>query len=191
MTKHLPSFSLAAMAVLCVAGCAGPALNGYTLAQTGGTACRRFAQPGDAKIQIYCSAYPVRSARAQPSKDASCRWLAEPADNKFGARATSVCRNAAQWEEFDTAAVNAGVTCRWEKGVDLKKPPEETCLTAALWQEVEHERALIAKRSPAAGSSASVGSNWPGSGVPTSSSGMSGGSSYGYFPLGTAIGATR
>lgn len=191
--KYLLSFSLAALAALCVTGCATkPASNGYTLAQTGGTNCRRFAQPDDTKIQIYCSKWQQHRVAAQrPSEDTSCRWLSQPADNQFGARAERVCGNAAKWDEFDTSAVNASITCRWELGAGPKKRAEETCLTAALWQQVDSYRAqqLANYTGTRSGGPGSVGANWPGSGVPSSGNGMAPASSYGYFPAGTAIGA--
>ncbi len=142
--------------------------------------CQRLAKVGDKKIQIYCIVHesshptrPMRTARAPEvaSGDTSCRRLVKPGNNRI----QGFCGDRAQWEEFDTWAVNAGVTCR------LAGTSQELCLTVAQWNSFARPRI-----------DSSAGSHWPGNpslGIDSSGNQAYGGS-YGYFPTGTAIGAT-
>jgi hypothetical protein len=199
--RHSLSLTLAALAVLSVAGCAtAPPSSRYTIAEaSGGPNCQRLAQPGDTKIQIYCSkAQPERvwpltaGTPSEPkSGDTTCRSLAQPADKAERPALTAgearptiqtFCGNAADWDKFDTRAASEGVTCRWLGGPVKHGPPrQELCLSAALWQRVETNRSRAL---------ANDGSNWGGnSGVPVSGPGVDATSSYGYFPSGGAIGS--
>ena len=160
--RYLFSLTLAAVATLSVAGCATthgePAVNKYTVAQiSGGPDCRRLAQPGDTKIHIYCkkSIWPVTSGSeiAQSASDTTCRSLAQP-----DKRIQPVCHSSAEWDEFDTAAVNTGMSCRWFGSGRRNAPAaQEVCLTSSQWAMVETNRAARAI--------SSSGANWPGSGV--------------------------
>jgi hypothetical protein len=188
--KHLLSFSLAAIAALSVTGCATPS---YTIAQTaGGSDCRRLAQPGDTKIKIYCSdtiwsatshkpAFrPAAASQPQVSGDTRCRWVAKPTDKRI----RNICGDTAQWDQFDSDAISAGVTCRWTS-FRPRAQPEELCLNVAGWRSLD---------SGPRGGAIVAGANWPGNdSVRTNTNvGMqpgTGGGSYGYFPAGTAIGA--
>jgi hypothetical protein len=179
--RYLLSLTLAA---LLVAGCATiPQSSRYTLAETsGGPNCRRLAQPGDTRIQIYCSkAQPERplaaSASGETSGDKSCRGLANTPDRKVH----TSCGTAAEWEQYDTWAANAGVTCRWE-GPRAKGAPQrqELCLTVAQWQRVDANRSQRV---------AGSGSDWGGNGG-GSGSGSPYASSFGAFPAGSAVGGT-
>jgi hypothetical protein len=194
--RYLLSLTLATLAALCVAGCVTPVptASTYSIAQaSGGPNCRRLAQPGDTKIQIYCqsashSVWPFSPASVseQPSSGTSCRELAEAVTTRI----TTYCGTAAEWDAFDTRAVNEGTTCRWTPGPRRSAGPpaqaRELCLTAAHWQTFE--QAVAANRRGR--SAGAPGANWPGSGVPqgTSGSGFGASSSYGYFPAGGAIG---
>jgi hypothetical protein len=139
--------------------------------------CQRLARMGDKKIQVYCIVHAnphrpraVRTARAPeaPTGDTSCRRLIKPGNNGI----QSVCGDRARWEEFDTWAVNAGVTCR------LAGTSQELCLTLAQWNNLA--RPLV---------NSAAGSNWPTDGINNAGS-PAYATSYGYFPQGTSIGAT-
>ncbi len=135
-----------------VACAAAPTAGEYTIAQTsGGPNCRRLAQPGDDSIRIYCrdtrqplpaatpgaqASMQAATASAQTSGDTSCRRFVPLEDTRI----QTYCGNAAQWEEFDSRAVNAGVTCRWEpapQGQTL----QELCLNDAQWDSVALQKA--------------------------------------------------
>jgi hypothetical protein len=186
--RNLLSFSLAALATLSVAGCATTA---YTVVQeSGGRDCRRLAQPGDTKIRIYCAHtvwsdtrhQPARaSATSQPqtSGDSTCRWVAKPTDTRI----RNICGDTAQWDQFDSEAITAGVTCRWTP-FRRKTQPEELCLNVAQWRGLDS--------GPARAASA-TGNVWPtNDSLATNAPGnqIGGGGPYGYFPAGTSIGAT-
>jgi len=187
--RYLPSLTLPALAMLWVAGCATvPPSSRYTLAETsGGPDCRRLAQPADAKIQIYCSkAQPKRfwpldgTALAAPQKsdEKSCRDLANTPDRKIH----TTCGTDAEWEQYDTWAANAGVTCRWEGHRPRGAPQRsELCLSVAQWQVFDANRS---RQFPDARSS------WGGDGGGSSGSGSPYASSYGPFPAGSAVGGT-
>jgi hypothetical protein len=185
--RYLPSLTLAAVAAFSVVGCASvPATKQYTIAQaTGGPNCRRLAQPGDTKIQIYCR--PLDAQRvspittppsAQTTGDTTCRQLVPPARDKT----QTVCADAARWDEFDTRAVSKGVTCRWWAPYALrKKTAPELCLSVALWNRLD-------SRSQAFPDS---GFGW-GGGITRGSPNeyqQPYATSYGPFPAGGAIGA--
>ena len=187
--RYLLSLTIPALATLWVAGCATvPAASRYTLAETsGGPDCRRLAQPADTKIQIYClTAQPKRfwpldgTALGTPPKsdEKSCRDIANTPDRRIH----TTCGTDAEWEQYDTWAANAGVTCRWEgHRPQGARQRAELCLSVAQWQVFEASRSRPAP-------SASAGSGW-GGGVPPASSPPYA-SSYGYFPAGSAIGGT-
>ena len=188
--RYLLSLTLAAIAALSVAGCATPAptASNYTIAQvSGGPNCRRLAQPGDTKFQIYCTVDSERIWAGHPRSsdrtagDTTCRRLAEPA----GKRVETYCATTTQWGEFDARAVNEGVTCRWLGSSRRLSPiPQELCLTAPQWQIAEANLAAY-RASPGV---ADAGSNWPGNGIPQPTS-PAYATSYGYFPAGGAIGS--
>lgn len=183
--KYRLSLALAALAAAFLAGCAtGPAKsNDYVFARTsGGPDCRRFAQPGDAKIQIYCKQsqpdrlWPTAPA-AQASGDVSCRRLATSITG--GIRV--YCGNSARWDEFDARAVNAGVTCRWMGySHGLSRAPQEVCLDGNQWVRAEANR-----RSRPVDSGVR---SWSSGGYGNSGSDAAYATSYGYFPAGGAIG---
>jgi hypothetical protein len=187
--RILLSVALATLAIL--TGCATkPAGWEYTHAQTsGGPNCQRLAKPGDAKIQIYCktrrpeNVWPIEQALSellrpmpstgappQASGETRCRRVSVTSDKKI----ETSCGTSAQWDEFDSWAVNAGVTCRWP--VTLRgKMSQELCLSAAQWglYDASRRRAV-----------ANTGSNWPGSGVSSGGSGFGYATSYGYSSTG-------
>ncbi len=158
--RHLLPFALAAIGVLSFAGCAGPLITnppkGHALAEAGGRGCARFAEPEDTKIQIYCSTR--RHAQVQPVSDvpSNCRMLLD----KSGDGVESSCRDAAQWNEYDTVAVNAGVTCRW------RSMTQEVCLTAGNWKKQDDAaRRALRVRSASGVPRGGFGSPWGGSGA--------------------------
>jgi hypothetical protein len=187
--RTLLSLTLVTLATL--AGCAAkPAGWEYTLTQpSGGPNCQRLAKPGDAKIQIYCktrrpeSVWPIEKALSellrpipstgaatQASGETRCRRVSLTSDKKV----ETSCGTSAQWDEFDSWAVNAGVTCRWP--VTLRgKISQELCLSVAQWGRYDASR----RRAVANG-----GSNWPGSGVSSGASVPSYATSYGYSSTG-------
>jgi hypothetical protein len=125
--RYLLSLMLAAIATLSLAGCAGPYYRGYTVVQPSpGPNCRRVAYPGDTKIKIYCKR--ASPAKAQTGGDITCRRLTRGVDDTI----ETFCGNAADWQEYDTWAVNAGVTCSWDARAG-KDTPHETCLTVTQW----------------------------------------------------------
>ncbi len=193
--KHLLSFTLLAVAALTLQGCASapsPTQSALVRASEGAN-CRRLAQPGDQKIQIYCSdkdgdfvlplanALPAGQLRAasaseQKADDTSCRLLAPR---------RKVCGTTAEWDQFDTRAVATGLTCRLRHGSVGHHPVEELCLSTAQWESFgRNSRRAVAFAAP--------GSNWPGNSSLETNAPIyqGGGGSYGYFPAGTAIGAT-
>ncbi len=175
--KPLLSFVLAALALLAVTGCA----TSFDVAQTTGAPdCRRQAQPGDTKINIYCHKAHSQSAAAQPASTAtSCRHLADPS----GKGVRSFCGNSTEWEQFDTWAANAGVTCRW---LTTRTPRayEELCLTAAAWQRTGAVQGYVPNPSGGFGGiNDSLQTNNPANNT--------GNGSYTSFPAGTAIGAVN
>lgn len=189
--RHLLPFALAAVSVLSFAGCAGPLIANppkpYALAQTGGLNCARFAESGDKKIQIYCGTW--RHAKVTVSDAASnCRLLLD----KSGDGVESSCRDAAQWDQYDTLAVSAGVTCRWrsmtrqtKEQLQAPKPQlQEVCLTASNWTKVDDAERQAPRRRAVDGS---FGSPWGGGGAGSGSQ-DSYATSYGAFPAGGAIG---
>jgi hypothetical protein len=190
--KHLVSLSLAGLATLAIAGCAAPSpMRSDLVKASEGAKCMRLAQPGDQKIQIYCSgkdgdfvlplakAFPAGQLRAasaseQKAGDTSCRLL--------GSR-RKVCGTAEEWDQFDTRAVARGVTCRVARG-SVGFPAEELCLSTVQWESINRR----SRRTAAAGDPVF---GWPVGAVnPTPSGNQAYATSYGYFPQGTAIGAT-
>src|SRR5262245_37273835 len=124
--RYLLSLTLVAIVALSAAGCVGPYWRGYTVAQeSGGPHCMRLAQPGDTKIQIYC--YRPSHAKA-PTAATTCRKLAKAPNNEI----RTYCGTDAEWNEYDTWAVTAGVTCRWN-AFARKDGPNETCQPATQW----------------------------------------------------------
>jgi hypothetical protein len=142
------------------------------IAQALDSTCQRLAKTGDKKIQIYCAvvANPHRSRSLRtasvpkaPPGDTSCRRLIKAGRNRI----ESVCGDHALWEEFDTRAVNAGVTCR------LAGTSQELCLTAARWKFFDNP---LRRGLP---SGASGFSDWPGNdSLRTNNPGYQGGGSY-------------
>jgi hypothetical protein len=185
--RYLLSLSLAALATLSVAGCATTA---YTIAQeSGGSDCRRLAQPGDTKIRIYCAhsiwsdtRHAAASAASQPqaSGDSTCRWVAKPTDTRI----KNICGDTAQWNQFDSAAIAGGVTCRWTS-FRPRAQPEELCLNVAQWRGLD---------SGGARGAVLAGRGWPqNDSVMTNSptiNPINSTASYGVFPAGGAIGGT-
>ena len=191
--KHLPSFTLLA-AAFTLQGCAAPSPMQSDLVRASADAeCRRLAQPGDQKIQIYCSdtdghfvlplaeALPAGQLRdaslaEQKAGDTSCRLLAPT---------RTVCGTTVEWDQFDTRAVARGVTCRLRRGSVGHHPALELCLTTAQWESYNRgSRRTVAVGAP--------GSSWPGDPAANGAAGnnQAYATSYGYFPQGTAIGAT-
>jgi hypothetical protein len=114
--------------------------------------CQRLAKMGDKKIQVYCIVdasrhrpRSVQTARAleAPSGDTGCRRLIKPGSNGI----QGFCGDRALWEEFDTWAVDAGVTCR------LAGTSQELCLTVAQWNSFNRPSVFNVVRD--------AGSNWP------------------------------
>jgi hypothetical protein len=188
--KHLPSFALLVVTALTLQGCASaPSPTQSALVKaSAGAQCRRLAQPGDQKIQIYCSdkdgdfVLPVAKAlpagQLQPASvsadDTSCRLLTPR---------RKVCGTTAEWDQFDTRAVARGVTCRVKRGSVGHHPAEEICRSTAQWESSDHSpRRTVAFGAP--------GSNWPGNSSTSTSANPAYATSYGYFPQGTSIGAT-
>jgi hypothetical protein len=180
--RQLLPFALAAIATLSFAGCAGPLLTqpikGYTLSQSGGPNCFRFAAPGDTKIQIYCNAWRPAWGRKVSDVPANCRQLAKNDDGL-----QSVCADATYWDAYDTLAVNAGVICRWTE--QSKQPSTEVCLTAGNWQNAAYVKFWAPRTRSAGGFGAPWGGGGAGSGSQDSYA-----TSYGAFPAGGAIGQT-
>lgn len=178
--KHLRSFALFAIAALALQGCAAPSpIRSDLVRASEGAQCRRLAQPGDQKIQIYCSdqdgnfVLPL-AASEQKADDTSCRLLAPR---------RRVCGTTAEWDQFDTRAVATGVTCRMRRGSVGHHPAEELCLSTAQWEAANRN----SRRSVAFGA---PGSNWPVDPSISTSGNQAYSTSYGFFPQGTSIGAT-
>jgi hypothetical protein len=174
----------ALLAALFLAGCAASGM--YTL---GSTDCQRLAQPGDSKIQIYCRS-PERDTASPISPAMQAEFLTPAADQTSASKTCrraprlavgsirTFCGDAAEWDEFDTWAVGAGVTCRWTPAPGHNIPPE-LCLTAAQWDRFGLNRGRGRMFSP--------GSNWPGRGTPQptpSGSGFGYATSYGFSSTG-------
>jgi hypothetical protein len=187
--RYLLSLSLAALATLSVAGCATTA---YTIAQeSGGSDCRRLAQPGDTKIRIYCAHTVWSDTRHQPatrtpaasrpqtSGDSSCRWIAKATDTRI----KNICGDTAQWNQFDSAAIAAGVTCRWT-AFRPRTQPEELCLNVAQWRGLDSAPSRAAAAFNVWPTNDSLIRNSP-TINPINLTG-----SYGVFPSGGAIGGT-
>jgi hypothetical protein len=181
LMRYRLSFSLSVLAALVLAGCGtmnwSNTVHYVAGRAAGGPNCIRGAMPGDTKIQVYCPTYlsdATLARRAPPPAegDVTCRNLSESTN----AKTEKICRDAAQWEAYDIAAVKDRVSCRWSAH-SRKAQAQETCLAAAQWRAL-----TAARRGPS-----STQSNWPGHSQPSSVQGPS--SSYGYFPAGTAIGA--
>jgi hypothetical protein len=178
--RHWLSLPLAALATLSLAGCVGPYYRGFTVAQpTGGPDCMRLAQPGDTKIQIYCNR---PSRKQQASGDTTCRSLAKTPDDAI----QTYCGNAADWDHYDTWAVNARVTCQWKVlARNGSTASQETCLNAEQWRAQWVAYAATLRRGPVN----SGASSYPPAGV-SSGSAPAYATSFGAFPAGGAIGMT-
>lgn len=192
--RYWLSLTLAAFAAASLAGCAGVPTsksNDYIFARTtGGPDCRRLAQPGDTKIRIYCKnsapskIWAIAPATSQPAGDMSCRRLATSIEGPV----KTYCGTTARWDEFDTRAIKAGVTCRWV-GYNhrLARAAGEVCLDGSQWTRAE---ANSRSRTPASqpGFAYSGNSGWT---SPSNSSALDAtAGSYGPFPSGGAIGQT-
>jgi hypothetical protein len=152
--KHLHSLSVATLAALCLVGCAtsppagSPDQERYTIARTsGGPDCRRLAQSGDRKIQIYCSDSHIDAAMragshiatspqaGETSGDTNCRRVARLTDRRI----QIFCGSTSEWEQFDTWAVSAGISCRWPPARGHGQASQELCLNAAQWRILENQ----------------------------------------------------
>ena len=127
-----------------------------------------------------CATVPASSRYnlAQTSGGPDCRRLATTPDHEIH----PFCGTAAEWEQFDTWAANAGVTCRWE-GPRRNSAPE-LCLSVAQWQSFELNRSRQF-------ANAGAGPGWGGdssTATVSPSAGSYGPSSYGPFPSGSAVG---
>ena len=214
--RYSLSLTLAALAALSVAGCATvPTSSRYTVAEaSGGPNCRRLAQPGDTKIQIYCSkaqpegVWPLAAGtHSEPrSGETTCRSLAPPesatastppssANGKLSAGRGARPAVAQPDNQVQTFCGNAA---DWDQFDTRAASEGVTCRW--LGGPVKHgpprqELCLSAAQwlrveTNRSTRLANEGSNWGGtSGVPVSVDSVGFMSSYGYFPSGGAIGS--